>query len=305
MLSEEVRARLATLNRSLCPPAAKPPSPSALAPTRLDAGSVLGQAVCEPLSTGRERHTAWGPCWSIEQPLEQVWPAGPSSIEQATLSGTPLTANQARENHARDMHHLGRAFPRRLVYLDLETCGLSGSMIFLIGLLHYGHHQLQLTQLWARHYGEEKALLQSMWETIRDADVLVTFNGKSFDWPQVHDRSTLHHLGSRREVGPSASPAMTSDDERPEPFHVDLLHHARRRWQRQLPNCRLQTLERYICGRHRVGDIPGRDIPAAYHQYVRNGDQGPVPSILHHNALDLITLLQLTLVLLSQPKPEA
>ena len=114
---------------------------------------------------------------------------------------------------------------------------------------------------------------------------MVTFNGKSFDWPQVTDRSTLYHLGQE----PAA---------RHELIHVDLLHHARRRWRRELPNCKLQTLERYICGRRRSGDIPGRDIPRAYHNYVRTGDATEMRSILHHNALDLITLLQLALKLL-------
>ena len=34
----------------------------------------------------------------------------------------------------------------------------------------------------------------------------------------------------------------------------------------------MQTLEQAICGRRRRGDIPGRDIPLAYHDFVRSGD---------------------------------
>jgi uncharacterized protein YprB with RNaseH-like and TPR domain len=115
-----------------------------------------------------------------------------------------------------------------------------------------------------------------------DQQVLVTFNGKSFDWPQIRDRSTLH------ERDPDSVDNHL--------VHLDLLHHARRRWRCELPNCKLQTLERYICGRHRTGDIPGGDIPAAYHDYVRTGDLAEVRQILHHNALDLVTLLQLSLL---------
>jgi uncharacterized protein YprB with RNaseH-like and TPR domain len=69
-----------------------------------------------------------------------------------------------------------------------------------------------------------------------------------------------------------------------------------------LPNFRLQTLERYICGRQRNGDIPGHEIPAAYHDYVRGGNLAAVEAILHHNALDLVTLLQMTLVFLEEGK---
>ncbi len=195
------------------------------------------------------------------------------------------------------------------MYLDLETCGFAGSMVFLVGLLHWQHDQLVLSQLWARNYAEEKAILQTMWSLVSDADLLITFNGKSFDWPQVHDRSTLHHLGYRHVPGetpqlpvvndlPTSQPESTllPNHVRPEPWHLDLLHHARRRWRKHLPNCRLQTLERYICGRHRVDDLPSSEIPQAYHDYVRSENPRVVRSILHHNALDLITLLQLALV---------
>ena len=122
----------------------------------------------------------------------------------------------------------------------------------------------------------------TLWEIMRSRGVLLTFNGKSFDWPMVNDRSVLYRLdaaGHTRDLD----------------HHIDLLHHARRQYRRELPNCRLQTLEWYLCGRRRTGDIPGSEIPDAYHHYVRTGDTWEMKSILHHNALDLITLLQLSL----------
>ena len=97
-------------------------------------------------------------------------------------------------------------------------------------------------------------------------DVLVTFNGKSFDWPMVLDRSVRHRLAGKR---PAA-----------ELLHVDLLHHARRRWRRQLPDCRLQTLEQLVCRRRRSDDIPGQRIPAAYAEFVRTGFEREMDAIL-------------------------
>ena len=122
----------------------------------------------------------------------------------------------------------------------------------------------------------------TLWEGMRSRGVLRTFNGKSFDWPMVSDRSVLYRLDAA---------GHTRDFD----HHIDLLHHARRQFRRELPNCRLQTLEWYLCGRRRTGDIPGSEIPSAYHDYVRTGDAREMKSILHHNALDLITLLQLSL----------
>jgi uncharacterized protein YprB with RNaseH-like and TPR domain len=173
------------------------------------------------------------------------------------------------------------AFPHRAVLLDLETCGFAGSALFLIGLLRRIDQRLAVELLLARDYSEEPAVLASLWERLSDDAVVVTFNGKSFDWPMVVDRSRRHLLQRGR---PLAAPQ-----------HIDLLHLARRRWRRQLPDCRLQTLERRICGRRRVDDLPGSRIPAAYAQYVRTGFEREMDGVLLHNAVDLVTLLDLAL----------
>ncbi len=81
--------------------------------------------------------------------------------------------------------------------------------------------------------------------------------------------------------------------------HVDILHHARRRWKGELPDCKLQTLESYICQRRRVGDVPGALVPDVYREFVRSGSTQLLADVFHHNALDVITLAELTIVLLS------
>jgi uncharacterized protein YprB with RNaseH-like and TPR domain len=109
----------------------------------------------------------------------------------------------------------------------------------------------------------------------------VTFNGKSFDWPYIEGRSRAHRL-------PVQLPRA----------HLDLLHHARRQWKHSLPDCKLQTLELYLCGRTRVDDVAGREIPRTYHEFARthaqNGTGAHLMSpILHHNALDILTMAEL------------
>ena len=265
---------------------------------------------------GREVTTAWGPHLLIRQSIDAVWPASRhyltdrmrSSLDDVAASCPSTRTVSSPPEFTDDLAALAQCFPRRAIYLDLETCGFAGSMVFLVGLLHWHEGELVLSQLWARNYAEEKAILQSLWTILADNELLITFNGKSFDWPQVHDRSTLHHLGFRplsvEDPQPPKlpltydGPGLAPTDARPEPWHVDLLHHARRRWRHELPNCRLQTLERYLCGRHRVGDLAGSKIPVAYHDYVRSGQTNDARAILHHNALDLVTLLQLALLFL-------
>ena len=75
--------------------------------------------------------------------------------------------------------------------------------------------------------------------------------------------------------------------------HLDLLCLARRRWRGDFADCRLKTLERRVCRRHRVGDVPGDEIPGLYHDYVRNGDPYRLVPVFHHNLLDVITMVEL------------
>jgi len=73
-------------------------------------------------------------------------------------------------------------------------------------------------------------------------------------------------------------------------------------WGGGLPNCKLQTLESHLCQRVRHGDIPGSEIPDAYHAYVRTQDAWQMVQVLHHNLLDLVTLADL-MVRLPPPCP--
>src|SRR5262249_44127216 len=143
----------------------------------------------------------------------------------------------------------------RVLFLDLETCGLSTSPVFLAGTMHWNGEDFVLRQLFARHYGEERALLAALFEQARGFEALVTFHGKSYDVPFLAARS----------LPPGLEPGLPL-------HHLDLLHHARRRWREELPDCRLTTLEWRVCRRRRSGDVPGDQIPGLYHDYVRNGD---------------------------------
>ncbi len=186
-----------------------------------------------------------------------------------------------------DLCRVADGTPEGPLFLDIETCGLAGARVFLIGLLGCRDGQLRFEQLLARHYGEERAILAAFARRLARADVLVTFNGKAFDMTTLRERAVFHGLELR--------------EDRP---HLDLLHEARRRWRKCLPDCRLQTIEQYLCRRHRVGDIPGWQIPDAYHGWVADGDAAPLKAILHHNLLDLLTMSQMLTALLTGRGPD-
>jgi len=170
--------------------------------------------------------------------------------------------------------------PERALFFDTETTGLGGNMVFMLGVMRVIGDDVRLNQIFARDYREERELLDVWVDMLARSGMLVSFNGKSFDMPMLRDRLGLHHI-----------------DRPPEPPHLDLLHPARRRWRKVLPDCRLQTLEWKICGRRRSGDIPGEEIPAVYHRFVRTGEARDILTVFHHNALDLITLADIALAL--------
>jgi uncharacterized protein YprB with RNaseH-like and TPR domain len=177
--------------------------------------------------------------------------------------------------------------PGNLLFMDIETCGLSGCAIFLVGMMRHADGQLVFEQCLARNYAEEPAILRAFFDRLAETGVLVTFNGKAFDMKQISERAVFHGLELPDHLPP----------------HLDLLHEARRRWRADVPNCRLQTLERLLCGRHRCGDIPGPAIPDAYHGFVLTADARRIGDILHHNLMDMLTMAQLLCVLLTGEEP--
>src|SRR6185436_3943972 len=66
---------------------------------------------------------------------------------------------------------------RRMLFLDIETCGLQSQPVFLVGLCHIGDRNLVLRQLFARDYAEERALITEVERILGEHDFLVTYNG--------------------------------------------------------------------------------------------------------------------------------
>ena len=184
-----------------------------------------------------------------------------------------------------DLQVLAAAGLSRAMFLDLETGGLATSPVFLAGTMRWNGETFVLRQYFARHYGEEATLVAALAEEARGYEFLVTYNGKSYDAPFLRGRAVTHGV------------SLTLP-----PRHVDLLHIARRRWRDDLPDCRLQTLERHVCRRWRSGDVPSDEVPGLYHDFVRDGDAWRLVPVFHHNLLDVITMGEILHALCSPPR---
>ncbi|MBS1828283.1 MAG: ribonuclease H-like domain-containing protein [Acidobacteria bacterium] len=173
--------------------------------------------------------------------------------------------------------------PEKWAFLDTETTGLAGgtgTYAFLIGLGWINETGFHVKQYFLREPGEEPSALAALMEDLKAFDVLVTYNGKTFDAPLLETRFRLARM-------------------RP-PFermaHMDLLHGSRRLWKLRFDSCRLMELENQILGVERQGDVPGELIPYLYFDYLRMGEIGRLVPVFHHNAIDILTLACLTAI---------
>jgi uncharacterized protein YprB with RNaseH-like and TPR domain len=170
------------------------------------------------------------------------------------------------------------------VFMDLETGGFATSPVFLAGTMHWNGSDYVVRQYFARDYAEEAALVDELSRHLASFDTVISYNGKSYDVPFLGDRAALHHVPFVRPVR-----------------HLDLLHHARRRWKGVYPDCRLVTLEWYVCRRRRSGDVPSDEVPGLYHDFVKHGGAHRLVPVFHHNLLDVITMDELLRELVQDP----
>ena len=182
---------------------------------------------------------------------------------------------------------------QRWLFLDTETTGLmggTGTYAFLVGLAWWDSGGLEVEQLFMREYTEERSVLAAIAERLTERPVLVTFNGKSFDWPLLETRYRM----ARRIAMPKPQ------------AHLDFLHPARNLWRQRLGSAKLSHLERHVLAWDRGADLVSEIIPKMYFDFVRWGRPDGLVPVFQHNQMDLRGLAGLAdrvLTLLSEDGP--
>jgi uncharacterized protein len=173
--------------------------------------------------------------------------------------------------------------PTKWAFLDTETTGLAGgtgTYAFLVGVGSIDKCGFRVRQFFMRDYGEEASQLHALAAYLEPFDVLITYNGKTYDQPLLETRFRMaraRHPFTRME-------------------HVDLLFGARRLWKLRMESCRLTNLESEILGITREGDVPGSLIPYLYFEYVRTRQASRLVPVFHHNVMDIVSLACLTAI---------
>jgi uncharacterized protein YprB with RNaseH-like and TPR domain len=217
------------------------------------------------------------PRWSKEaSDLLQEWgaPLDPCAVYQRLCAWLPASDSLF-------LKLLGLIPLDEILLFDLETLGLANAPIVLAATGRLNEKGIVIHQYLASTLAGEASLLEQIDRDLRCTSALVSYNGKTFDWTTLKERSAYYGR-SLHEV----------------PIHIDLLHHARRRLRGNLADLHLSTVENLVLGVRRLDDVPSEDVPSYYITFLETGNPGPLVPVVNHNQQDIVSLALLLETLL-------
>jgi len=176
-----------------------------------------------------------------------------------------------------------------MVCLDTETTGLgtaAGTVPFLVGVGTWEGDRFGVRQMLMPDHPSERALLGILADALPTGATLVTYNGRTFDWPLLVARYRMHGQAAPRYGA-----------------HLDLLTVARQVWKHRLADARLASVEEGVAGVTRSDDLPGAAIPDRYFSWLRSGRPDLLVDVVRHNRQDIVSLALLLRVLAEELLP--
>ncbi len=194
----------------------------------------------------------------------------------------------------------------RLVFFDTETTGLAGgtgTIPFLLGFGYFPGFQIEnqnnkqeenvsntgeigevfnVKIFILNDISKEEELLEEVDNFLEQHKFsgVVTYNGKSYDYPLMEARYILY----RKRFPLLKLP------------HLDFLFPARTLWKHTYESRSLGYLGEILLGLSRSDDIESNRIPELYFNYLRTGSFPLIQQVVEHNALDLLGLAGLLLL---------
>jgi uncharacterized protein YprB with RNaseH-like and TPR domain len=162
------------------------------------------------------------------------------------------------------------------IFIDIETLGLHGHPLFLIGIAYFDKQTIVIEQILARDMDEEAAVLAYLNEKLKKKKVIGSYNGKSFDIPVIKDRMGYYSVN-----GYFKHP------------HFDIYHFSKRAFQDKFIDFKLTSLENKIFNVVRKDHIPSFLVPDYYNAYLRTKNIGSLVPIIEHNNQDIISTVKI------------
>ncbi|MCX7635985.1 MAG: ribonuclease H-like domain-containing protein, partial [Syntrophales bacterium] len=223
---------------------------------------------------GEEVRHAGGVCYAVRHIVSGSSRHGRRCVRDMTDLDMVLAAALADDPRLADLDW------RDGLFLDTETTGLAGgtgTVAFLVGLAWFAGDSLVVHQLFARDYDEERTVLTTLADIVRERRFLVSFNGRAFDVGLLRTRYVMNRLADPLEALP----------------HLDLLPPTRRLFGHRLESRSLSSLEEHILGIARGLDVPGWEVPQRYFQWLRHRDGRCLVAVFAHNRNDVLSLAAL------------
>jgi hypothetical protein len=225
----------------------------------------------------------WSPAGSLTLRREVTVDA-PSELQAVISPSMAILVPDLRR-----IAETGKKLPAHgdFLFFDLETTGLSGgagTVAFLAAFGRFSRNgsQLRITQYLLLDYPGENDFLEALLAEFKNnQQIIVSFNGKSFDSQILKTRCLMNGIKN------------------PEYLHADLLHPARRLWKRVFPNCRQGTIETELLGIDRSNDIPGSLAPEIWFDFLKTGKTQRLLGICDHNKKDISGLAAILAAMLS------
>ena len=173
------------------------------------------------LINGNHIDTPYGPCFYAERmfPLDMVM-GGSSLIEIVDYFPGVFDIWIPESGRTTEGIKLSQT-----LFFDTETTGLAGgagTYIFLLGLGFFTDDSFCIRQYFMSDYHEEEALLWAVNQLfVRDFKLLVSYNGKSYDYPLMQTRFIMARLPLQcgqhelRPCGERSSPGQASQRKPP------------------------------------------------------------------------------------------
>ncbi len=180
---------------------------------------------------------------------------------------------------------LAKIDPLKLLYFDTETTGLSGgtgTIPFMLGFGFIESDSFEVRIFILNNPARESLFLEEIDSFLDELDIsgVVTYNGKSFDYPLMETRYVLN----RKKF-----PLLNLP-------HLDYLSPARIIWKNTFESRKLGYLGDILLNISRDDDVDGSLIPGLYFEYLRTGNFSMIEKIAEHNALDIVGLSALLLL---------
>ena len=163
-----------------------------------EAGSIW---IASPSPGRRASRNAFGQCLVIDRRYESDRWHGDVRIGECEIDDcdAPAVSGSGSRSVRRAP---GRPAPKT-VFIDLETTGLSGgagTVAFLVGCGYFDLGAFQFGSSCSPVTPPSARCCAAVAEFFDDADLIVTYNGKTFDVPVMETRWLFHRMGCRSTV---------------------------------------------------------------------------------------------------------